>query len=100
MLSSGKFVNFCHLLKYLKKNHFYQYFKFFFFLGKTSFLYSSKLDDFIYAIAPPNGVIIEHVTPKRGARIQLLDMPGSKLTRHLWHNWFPKTEGNKICIPI
>jgi len=63
------------------------------FPGKTTLLYKSKLDDTIYANVPPRGINIEHMRPRRGARMQVFDMPGSKITRHLWHSWFFKTEG-------
>lgn len=64
-----------------------------FFAGKTAVLYKSKLDDTIYANAVPRGVNIEHIRPKRGARIQVIDLPGNKTTRYLWHDWFYRTEG-------
>lgn len=60
--------------------------------GKTSLLYKAKLDNTIYANVPPRGINIEHMRPKRGCRIQMYDMPGSKITRHLWHNWFKASE--------
>lgn len=60
--------------------------------GKTTLLYKAKLDDAIFANLPPRGINIELMTPRRGARIQVFDMPGSKLVRHLWQNWFNYTE--------
>ncbi|XP_045197191.1 ADP-ribosylation factor D-like [Mercenaria mercenaria] len=60
--------------------------------GKTTILYKAKLDDTIFANVPPRGINIELMTPRRGARIQVYDMPGSKLTRYLWSNWFKCTE--------
>ncbi|KAL4232546.1 hypothetical protein ACF0H5_007237 [Mactra antiquata] len=60
--------------------------------GKTAILYKSKLDDTIFANPPPRGINIEMMTPKRGARIKVFDMPGHKMTRHLWHTWFMGSE--------
>lgn len=60
--------------------------------GKTTLLYKAKLDNAIFANIPPRGINIELMTPRRGARIQVFDMPGSKLTRYLWQDWYRSTE--------
>lgn len=64
------------------------------FPGKSTLLYSAKLDDTVYVNVPANGINIEHVRAKRGATLQVYDMTGSKLTRHVWYTWFRRTEGN------
>ncbi|KAH3729345.1 uncharacterized protein LOC127853362 isoform X1 [Dreissena polymorpha] len=60
--------------------------------GKTCLMYKTKLDHTIYANLPPRGINIEHTRPRRGARIQLYDMPGSKLSRYLWQAFLKEAE--------
>ena len=68
-------------------------FPLFFILGKTSLLYKAKLNSTMFANVPPIGANIEEMTPRRGATIAVWDMRGDKLHRHLWRNYYMKTEG-------
>ena len=61
--------------------------------GKTTLLYKAKLNSTMFANVPPIGINIEEMTPKRGATIAVWDMRGEKLSRHLWRNYYLKTEG-------